>query len=591
MAWLASAAFGADGIYWADMGSAAIRAGNLDGSGTARTLFAASSTPGGIAIDPVAGKIYWAGSGTINVGNLDGTGTPQALYTGQSPIGIAIDPAAGKIYWANFSGAGTIMVGNLDGTGTPQALYTSESFPAGVAVDPAAGKIYWADGSSNQIRVGNLNGSGSAQTLFASGVAPQGVAIDPAAGKIYWATHISSGAIQVGNLDGSGSATNLFTAENFPKGVAIDPMAGKVYWASNASSGAIRVGNLNGSGTPTNVFTGESSPVFPALLRAPSGVGMPAVAGGSTTGSSLSCSQGAWAADLVGSFLYRAPQAFAYQWSENGADVAGATSSSYTPSAPGNYTCRVTASNLAGLSAQTSVPHAVVSPPPICQPVSAVATAGQPVIVALNCSDPSGATVTYALDGLAAHGTLSAFNASTGEVTYTPAVSYSGADSFTYHASSANGSASVQTVSITVKPKAPPTITSARLTNRRFRVAARPTAISARKAPLGTSFRFTLSTRARLQIRITHSAPGLRSGHRCLAPSRKLKRVHAKRCNRTVIAGTLTRASVAQGPDSVLFTGRIGHRPLTPGVYHAILQARNADGVSRPATLTLTIVR
>jgi hypothetical protein len=181
-----------------------------------------------------------------------------------------------------------------------------------------------------------------------------------------------------------------------------------------------------------------------------------------------------------------------------------------------------------------------------------------------------------------------------GEVTYTPSAGYSGTDSFSYHAGSANGTATAQTVSINVKPQAggqAPTIANAGLTHRRFRVAKQATAITASKAPLGTTFRFTLSTRASLQITITHTLPGLRSGRRCLAPTRKLERAHAKRCTRTVTVGTLTRANEPPGPDNVPFTGRIGHRALTPRAYRAVLRASSANGTSRPVTLSLIVVR
>ena len=102
-AWLASAAVASDTIYWSSYTTAgAIRLGDLGGSG-ARALFTGESFADGVAIDPAAGKIYWADttSGAIRVANLDGTGA-RDLYTGESqPSGVAIDPTAGLIYWAD----------------------------------------------------------------------------------------------------------------------------------------------------------------------------------------------------------------------------------------------------------------------------------------------------------------------------------------------------------------------------------------------------------------------------------------------------------------------------------------------------------
>jgi len=136
----------------------------------------------------------------------------------------------------------------------------------------------------------------------------------------------------------------------------------------------------------------------------------------------------------------------------------------------------------------------------------------------------------------------------------------------------------------------PPLITAASITNSRFRVAKTSTAISARKAPLGTSFRFTLSAAATVKINITGSAAGLRRGKSCLAPSTKLRRARAKSCTRTLALGSLSRAGEAQGADGVPFSGRIGRRALSPGSYHAILSASNAAGTSKPVTLVFAIV-
>jgi hypothetical protein len=71
-------------------------------------------------------------------------------------------------------------------------------------------------------------------------------------------------------------------------------------------------------------------------------------------GISLSCAPGSWAGDLVESFLYRAPLSKSIQWTQNGADIAGATSSTLHAAGAGNYRCRETASNRAGSASQVS---------------------------------------------------------------------------------------------------------------------------------------------------------------------------------------------------------------------------------------------
>ncbi len=159
-----------------------------------------------------------------------------------------------------------------------------------------------------------------------------------------------------------------------------------------------------------------------------------------------------------------------------------------------------------------------------------------------------------------------------------------------------NATSTVATVTIapapikTAKPP-PPVLRSASMTNKRFRVGRKNTAISAKKTPVGTSFRFTLSATARVQITFTRLAAGLRRGRKCLAPSAKLRRAHAKRCTRTLTVGTLTRSSRPKGANRVAFSGRIGHRAISPRHYKAVLSASNAGGRSTPVTLSFTVVR
>ncbi len=163
--------------------------------------------------------------------------------------------------------------------------------------------------------------------------------------------------------------------------------------------------------------------------------------------------------------------------------------------------------------------------------------------------------------------------------------------------SSASG---VVVVPSTPSPSAPfkptalaPRITRAALTHARFRVSAEPTAVSARRrrAPRGTTFRFTLNEPASLRIALQRTVRGLRSGRRCVAPSARLRRHHARHCSRSVTVGTLTRAKEPTGAGMLPFSGRIGTRPLAPGAYRAVLTATAAGLRSVPVSLGLTIVR
>ena len=137
-------------------------------------------------------------------------------------------------------------------------------------------------------------------------------------------------------------------------------------------------------------------------------------------------------------------------------------------------------------------------------------------------------------------------------------------------------------------PKAP-TISNAHLTHKRFRIAKGKTPIAA-KAPRGTAFKFTLSTAASVQIVIAKLVSGRRKGGRCVKSTAKLRKAHAKKCQRQKQVGTLTRANLPRGANTVKFTGRLGNKKLKPAHYLATLTATNSVGSSAPVALRFKVV-
>jgi len=372
----------ADSIFWTSLADSTIRGAPLAGGGKVDTLYGnaqGAQGPVGVAIDAAAGRIYWANqSDLIRGAPLEGGGTVDTLtFPGPGfPGGVAID-TAGWIYWANEDD--WIQRVPLAGGGGryPEKVYgpaNGVKTPSGVAVDPAAGRIYWANNGDNTIRGGKLTGGGAVDTLYgpADGVSgPVGVAIDPPAtaqiisiNQESWLYPLSGGlspAVRIINwlINHIGHGRNS---------------GGRIYWTNQIYRGANQWDNtilgapLEGGGTVDTLYSGSGgsvgpivagddqwgSPKFLAVLRAPLGTGAPTISGRGLVLQPFFCSQGDWVADLPGSFLYRAPQSFAYQWMLNGSDIGGATLDAYTPEERGNYSCRVTATNQAGSTAQTS---------------------------------------------------------------------------------------------------------------------------------------------------------------------------------------------------------------------------------------------
>lgn len=400
---LTARASAADSIWWANEASPISHAA-LDGSGGADLALTGPDTAhvAGIAIDPASGEIYWSDwdNSELASASLTGGVATTLKTTGatiSSPGGVAIDPAADKIYWASTVGGpggdGAIGYADLDGSGGAADLNVAGAqlqHPASVALDPGAGRIYWSNGSAGgPISYANLDGSGGGvlDTAGASMDEPKGIAIDPANGRIYWA-NVGDSTIGWAALDGSGGGT-LDTAgatDHFPNGLAVDPEAGKVYWDNPESvPGVISSANLDGSGgsdlaTPGATASPELGQM--ALFKAPRSTSAPQVSGGSQPGSTLSCSPGGWAGDEPEAQLYQAAQSYGYEWLKDGQAIAGATATTLLAAQPGNYACRVTASNAAGSGAATSAGFSVSSPPPPTSTPPATTTAPATIRIA-----------------------------------------------------------------------------------------------------------------------------------------------------------------------------------------------------------------
>jgi hypothetical protein len=409
----APAAHASDRIYWSNFENDSIAWADLNddgGGGIVNTTGATVDGPMGLTLDPAHGRVYWANwashmGTTISYANLDGSGGGDLAITGATiagPHGLAIDPGDGPygtLYWPNHDMDGISSIGwaQLDETGTSgegDDLATGTATldePRGMMIDPASKRVYWAnfaDGFGKTVSYANLDDSGGADLIDDIGAfpgapgppaeprGPEGTAIDPATGKIYWSDFGQKHLIQYAKPDGTGiSALDTTGAgAHGVHGVAIDPGTDRIYWANWFSNG-IGWAKLDGSGGGDLDVTGANTadvdhpvdhPNLPSLLKTPKATDPPVIGGGAAPGSTLTCTPGGWAGDVIEALAYRAPESLAYQWSRNGNDLSGAAAktSSITADSDGNYRCRVTATNAAGGTSQTSSGHTIDGTPP-----------------------------------------------------------------------------------------------------------------------------------------------------------------------------------------------------------------------------------
>lgn len=346
------------------------------GGGTLNLNGASLDDPEGMAYDSVTNRLFVASdagspTGGITYINLDGTGAGFFTATGavfKEPEGVAVDPATRMIYWLNTEGEDSIGYAKLDGSaaGLLNTAGTTLSGGYRLALDPVAGRVFVANQTEGGIAISyvNVNGSGGGN-LSTAGATPtkgsNGLAVDPAAGRIYYLNNELKG-VSYANLNGSGGGDVNISGAPFegPYGLALDPSLSRLYWANygngETATNAFGFANPGGGGaggiTPATV----NGPQDPVILKSPSGTGAPTIARSAKTRSELTCSQGSWAADYPGSFVYQAPRTYSYQWALNGTAIAGATAPTLATTKPGSYSCAVTATNQLGSANQTSAP-------------------------------------------------------------------------------------------------------------------------------------------------------------------------------------------------------------------------------------------
>ena len=235
--------------------------------------------------------------------------------------------------------------------------------------------------------------------------------------------------------------------------------------------------------------------------------------------------------------------------------------------------------------------------PPICRPVAVSTASGQAVAVQLTCVDGAGAPLTYAIDTHPAHGSLGRIDASTGQLMYTPERGYSGLDSFAYHATSANGTAAKQTVSIAVI--APPAIKRLRVIPSRFAPAGSGGSIAPAPKPShskqkrnrrlsGATVSYIDTKAATTTFTILKATRGIRSTDGCVAPpGHPPKHPEPKACTRFVAVGSF-RHHDSSGANSFHFTGRVNGHKLKPGQYRlqALPTVKGQGGTPTSTTFT-----
>lgn len=164
---------------------------------------------GGIAVDWVAGNLYWTDQlrGLIEVSRLDGSFRRVISSQINKPSLIALDPPLGIMFYVN--GENKIIRQNLDGTSLFYVTKTVGTTITDLALDIANQVIYFCELKSNKISKIEYDGNERKNLEFNNTVNP--MSLDFTDGKLYW-TERGVGTIKSIVVDSSEEPHVLKTA-------------------------------------------------------------------------------------------------------------------------------------------------------------------------------------------------------------------------------------------------------------------------------------------------------------------------------------------------------------------------------------------
>uniref|UniRef100_A0A8C5MM23 EGF-like domain-containing protein n=1 Tax=Leptobrachium leishanense TaxID=445787 RepID=A0A8C5MM23_9ANUR len=177
-------------LYWTDVVEDKIYRGKLSESGV--IIQHGLATPEGLAVDWIAGNIYWVESNLdqIEVAKLNGS-MRTTLLAGdiEHPRAIALDPRNGILFWTDWdSSMPRIEAASMSGEGrrTIHKETGSGGWPNGLTVDYLEERILWIDARSDAIYSAKYDGSGHIEVLKGHEYLSHPFAVTLYGGEVYW---------------------------------------------------------------------------------------------------------------------------------------------------------------------------------------------------------------------------------------------------------------------------------------------------------------------------------------------------------------------------------------------------------------------
>jgi DNA-binding beta-propeller fold protein YncE len=230
-----------------------------------------------LAVDDSRHRVYITGvddsnNPVVRVINADTNSVTTSFPTFNSVGGLAVNPVTGKIYVSGRPNGGQVQI--FDGTTfASRGTVSAGAVPGPMAVNPVTNKIYvanWgAESVDNSVTV--INGATDAtETTFSNtnqnnGDAVSDVAVDPVTNRIFVADN-SNGVDATGRITIFNGANNSFQQQievgRYPNGLAFNTTSKEVFVPNNEDGTISVIGSGVAGGPPVPAHGGLSATVF-----------------------------------------------------------------------------------------------------------------------------------------------------------------------------------------------------------------------------------------------------------------------------------------------------------------------------------------
>ncbi|KAI2660779.1 Low-density lipoprotein receptor-related protein 1 [Labeo rohita] len=183
-------------LYWTDVVEDKIYRGKLSDTGGVTgvevVIQHGLATPEGLAVDWIAGNLYWIDSNLdqIEVAKLNGEMRTTLIAGGmEHPRALAVDPGQGILFWTDWDATfPRIEATSMSGSGRHVVYKDMEigAWPNGLTLDHQERRIVWTDARSDAIYSALYDGTGVIEILRGHEYLSHPFAVSLFGGGVYW---------------------------------------------------------------------------------------------------------------------------------------------------------------------------------------------------------------------------------------------------------------------------------------------------------------------------------------------------------------------------------------------------------------------